>query len=177
MPVKLVADHIASQAGGFEPQRVNNWSIRITGLANADVIELSLSNFTPPKRNIEPLTIPYQNEERKVATRATYDNAPLTIRDYVDSETWRILWEWQEQVHNSETGAIGLASEYKKEGVLYYYGPNGQFERTWILQGIWPTSVGGSDLDQGGTEQNLITMEMAVDKWIADNLSAVGGGT
>jgi hypothetical protein len=172
MPVKLSADHIAAQAGGFEPQRNNHWSVRITGLADPNVIELSLKTFDPPKRNIDPITIEYGNEDRKVAGRVTYDNASLAVRDYVDAKTWKTLWDWQETVHNSGTGAIGFASAYKKEGTLYLYAPDGTKERRWRAVGLWPSNITSASWDQSGNEANELTCDLVCDKLFADQLTA-----
>ena len=69
MPFQVHAGHIAAQAGGYEPQRTNNYSVRITGLSGfnggTDVIELSLATFDPPSRNIATVPIPFGNEEGK----------------------------------------------------------------------------------------------------------------
>jgi len=165
MPMQMHAGHIAAQAGGFEPQRTNHFSVRITGLEGADNLELSISGTAPPRRTIEVITIPYANENRKVASRVNYENWTLQVRDYVDKSIWGILWRWQELVHNSDTGVIGLASRYKKQGYLYLYSPDGTKRRTQELYGLFPISVSpGADFSMESAEQVVLAMELSVDK-------------
>lgn len=160
-----VAKRIAEQNGKFEPLRVNHWALRIYGVEgmNSDVIELALNTFSPPSQTIEPLEIPYANENRKVAGRVTRDNLTLTVRDYVGQKVYEGIKEWEKKVFNSETGYLGLAANYKKQGQLIQFGPDGKEERTIKVNGIWPSKVSMNDLDQGGSDQVLITVELVMD--------------
>lgn len=47
----ISADHIAAQAGAFEPQRKNNFTLQISipGGGNAKVIQQSLDSFPFPR--------------------------------------------------------------------------------------------------------------------------------
>lgn len=168
MPITLTAAHVAPEGGQYEPQRNNNWVVSITNLAQAEIITLSLIKFTQPNREITEIVIPYGNEERKVAGRVKYDEATLVLKDYVDKSTWGVLWAWQEQIHNSVTGAIGLARNYKKHGYLQYYWPDGSFSRSWTLLGLWPKKTTPTSLDQGGSEVVELSTTMACDKAIPE---------
>lgn len=164
MAMKMDAGHIAAQGGGFEPQRTNHFSVRISGLEGADMLELSLAGASPPKRTLDVITIHYGNESRKVAGKANYDNWTLNIRDYVDKSIWGILWRWQELVHNTDTGVIGYASRYKKQGFLYLYSPDGTKQRTWELIGLFPISISPNEFSMETAEQVVLSLELSVDK-------------
>lgn len=169
MPMQMSADHIAAQAGGFEPQRVNHWVLAIEIDGNAELLELSLATFDPPSRTIEPLEVAYANENRKVAARVTYDNVSLVVRDYVSQSVFTMLWNWQEQVHNSATGEFGMATDYKKRGTVTLYAPNNQVSRQLFCQGVWPSKLTHNTLDQGGSDQVQITVDIVVDKMTTDD--------
>lgn len=180
MPRNLDARHIASQDGGYEPQRTNQWSIRISAIgqnggvnrSSSDVIEASLHNFTPPKQNITELAIPYGNSEVKVAGRVEMENMTLVLKDFVDVGTWQVFWDWQQLVYNHQTGGIGYASAYKREGLIYLYAPDGTKERRFRAVGIWPSQITPSDFDMTGAEQNLLTVNMVTDAIRAEQLVA-----
>ena len=130
MPELLSADHIGNAAGGFEPQRTNNFEIRITPPGgNADILQLSIKAFPLPKQETSVIEIPYGNELRKVAGRTTYANLEATFHDYVDQQTLQELNEWRKLVYDPATGNVGLAWRYKVEGTLVMFAPDGSFER------------------------------------------------
>lgn len=164
MPFDFSADHIAAAAGGYEPQRLNHFSILFAGLPQSDVIEKSLLSFQPPNREISEITIPYANEDRKVAGKVTVSEASLVIVDYSDKDTWQTFHDWLNLVHNVRTGALGLASEYKKEGIVSYYGPNGERKRSWTCQGCWPKSVQPEQFSMDSGERNNLTVPLCVDR-------------
>lgn len=169
MPANFSADHIAAQAGGFEPQRLNHYSIRFSGLGQSDIIEQSLLNFTPPHREVSKVTIPYANEERHVAGKVTTTDMNLVIVDYTDKDTWKDFNDWLNLVHDPRTGAIGMASQYKKEGTISYYGPNGENRRTWKAIGCWPMSVQPAQFGMDNAEKNELTVPLACDKCVPES--------
>lgn len=172
MPVQLHADHIAGEAGGFEPQRVNHWSVRFTGVTDANILQLSLQDFTPPKEVISSIAVPYGNREVKVAGRVTVDQASISFKDFVNANTWQVLYAWFLQTHNPFTGTIGFASEYKKRATLIYAGPDGTHERQWSMRGCWLSRCDASQLDQSGDSVHLLSATLEVDRMIPINLVA-----
>jgi hypothetical protein len=160
------SDHIAAEAGTFEPQRQNNWSLEITlDEADKDVIIASLvSSALPPESNDE-VEIQYQNEKRYVAGQATFETIPLTLVDYVDVETRNAILRWRLQVYNPETGAIGLAKDYKKRGSIIMTAPDGSTERVCRLVGLWPSAVPNpGTLDMSGSDKVMIEVTLRYDK-------------
>jgi hypothetical protein len=177
MPELLSADHIAAQQvnsySAFEPQRKNNFTLRITvpGVEGT-VIQQSLHSFPFPKEANEPIIVNFGNEQRKVAGRATYDNLQLVVKDYADRPVMKTLIAWRRKVYTPADGKIHLASEYKANGNVDMFAPDGTLVRTWDLKGIWPSSMdpGGGAMDENS--QNLITITLAIDKALeGQNLS------
>lgn len=164
MAFDFSADHIAAQDGGYEPQRLNHFSVRFAGLGQSEVIEKSLLSWTPPSREIAEVVIPYANEDRKVAGKVTITEANMVVVDYCDKDTWKDFHDWLDLVHDVRTGAIGLASSYKKEGTANYYGPDGEKKRGWNCVGCWPKSVSPEQFSMDNGERNNLTVPMSVDK-------------
>ena len=169
MPFNFNADHIAAQSGGFEPQRLNHFTIQFAGLGSADVIESSLLNFQMPTSEIQEVVIPYGNEDRKVAGKATVSEMSLTIVDYVDKDTWGAFNEWKNQVYNARSGEIGWAKDYKREGTVTLYGPKGEKTRRWKCIGCWPRSITPEQFTQESAERNNLTVALSCDKVLPES--------
>jgi len=171
MAFDFTADHIAAATGGYEPQRLNHFTVRFANLGPAEILEKSLSQWTPPTRSISEVVIPYANEDRKVAGRVTVSDATMVIVDYCDKDTWAEFDKWLNLVHNPQTGAIGLASAYKKEGSANYYGPDGTLKRSWTVIGCWPKTLSTENFSMDSGERNNLSCTISVDKVIPAGLT------
>lgn len=163
MPETVSADHIAAQNGAFEPQRRNNFTLRIEVGENR-IIQRSLDAFPLPKEANEVISVNYGNEARKVAGRVTFDDLELVLKDFVDTPTAEAMIAWRRLVYNPDTGAIGNAADYKKEGEVVMFAPDGSRERSWRLMGIWPSRLDPGSGDMNAAEANKITTTLTVDK-------------
>jgi len=172
MVQKMDAQHIAAGAGGFEPQRVNNFMLRCTppGAGNTQVIELALQAFPFAKSVTAVETIAYLNEERKYAGRTTFPNGELVLKDYVDQDTLRVMMDWRKKVFDPTTGRTGLASAYKVDAHVLMFGPDGNNERKWELQGVWPSEDNAGSGAMGDASHNLLTFVMVVDLIVPENV-------
>jgi len=178
MPVAISAAHIAAAGGAFEPQRQSNFMLHLEapggGGGNRNALQLSLQAFPFPKYEIAVGITRYMNEERKWASNATFQNLQATFKDYVDTATASILASWSRLVFNPDTGAIGLASEYKSQGFVQLFAPNGTGIRSWKLIGVWPSNFNfGEGNMEGQATQNLIQVTFAIDQMVPENLGAV----
>jgi len=174
----LNADHIGQVGGGFEPQRTNNILFTVTGLAgnDNDVITLSFTSGPLPKMSITPIEVRYLNQTRKFAGTVVYEDVPMIFNDYVDQETATVLANWFYLAHNPLSGKTALARDYKKNGRLTLYGPQGTFDREWEIQGAWISNYDPGDADMEGEDRVRITATITIDKavYIPSNLSATG---
>jgi len=158
----ISADHIAKQSGAFEPQRKNNFTVRIS--AGASMIQLALDSFPLPKESNGIIDINYGNEVRKVAGIATFENLELVVKDFADQPVMESLVTWRKQVYDASTGEIGLAKEYKQQGEVTMMAPNGSLLRTWRLEGCWPSSMDPGGGDMNANENNKITVVITIDR-------------
>lgn len=159
------ADHIAAQNGAFEPQRKNNFTLRID-VGNGNVVQRSLDSFPLPKGGNEEIAVNFGNEVRKVAGRAIFDNLELVLKDFVDTPAAQGMIAWRKQVYDPTSGAIGWARNYKKEGEVVMFGPDGTRERAWRLIGCWPSRMDPGGGDMNAAENNKITTVITIDKAI-----------
>jgi len=174
----MTADHIGAAGGGFEPQRANNFMLELTPPGgDGRIIQQSLSEFPFPKEASEEIAIPYINEIRKVAGRTTYEDLDLVLNDYVDQDTAAQIEGWRRLVYvpeagaagpaapgGGESGSVGWAKDYKVDGSLILFGPDGTVERTWTLVGVWPKAFNMGSGSMEGSERVKITCTLAIDK-------------
>lgn len=163
----MTANHISGGggAGAYEVQRQNNFLLSIdlpTG--GSDVIELTLKEADLPRVEVEFIEIHYLNESRKLAGKAKVDDFAFSVHDVVDRNVANALYEWWTKVYDPTTGAINPSSQYKKDATLTLLSPDGQNERTWTLQGVWPSKVDMGKGDMSKADPVAIAVTLKVDK-------------
>lgn len=181
MPIKdLTSAHLAAQSGMFEPQRGNNALLRIydlrgdiSGAKGESILTLSLQSFPLPTVTVEPLETFWVNEKRKIPGMVTFEDMEVVYKDFVDVGTAHVLKSWHEQVYNPYTGKIGLARNYKKEGMVELFAPDGSFSRYYSLQGVWPSTFNPGTIDMTSAEPVVITMTLVIDKAFASQKPSV----
>jgi len=138
--MEIVNSHIAGSTGSFEPQRKNNFMLRLASPrgVNLALIELSLKSFPFPGMTLEKGETPYWNEVRTWAQGpAKCENVELKLNDYVDQQTADAMCDWHRLVFDPETGKMGLVKDYKVQGDLILFAPDGSQERIWVVSGVW----------------------------------------
>lgn len=161
MPLAIGPMHLSNNRT-FEVQRTNNFEVVFEGLS--EDITLSVSSFSPVNISNEPIELSYGNSKVKVAGQAAFDDASLVVNDYIVADIEKQLNDWRNQVFNPETMTIGWAEDYKRNGRLYQYGPDGTVQRVWRLIGAWPTGLEMSEFNYEGSDKKQVTMPMAVDQ-------------
>jgi hypothetical protein len=175
MPIEN--NQILQAQGGFEPQRKNNWILQInssavTGFTSNDFY-LALKSFPFPKEENPTKRIRWFNESRTYAgSLGDFSDISLQLHDYLDANTAMIIYNWRRLVWDPANSTVGLAANYKMNGMLYLAPPNAASipdiigsSRTWYLQGIWPTYVDFGELDlTSEADEVLITCQLAIDR-------------
>jgi len=169
MALDFSADHIASADGGFEPQRGNNFviSVALGGAgfsSDPTMIQLAMRAFSLPVGRNEVHRIKHGNTTKKVAGGHDVEDFSLTLRDYVDQDVRKLLLEWRTLVYNVDTGAMGLASAYKKIATAIVSDPGGGNQRKCKLFGIWPPADPPGGFSMDNTEPIDMEMPFVVDK-------------
>ncbi len=160
------ADHIAQEAGSFEPQRQNNFDIEIPlDGADRDLIQMGAHGFTLPQQSNPPVIVEFQNEKRKVAGAVEIDEGNLMLKDFIDQDVRGAILRWRKEVYDPVTGNIGLATNYKRTGNLILKGPDGSSERVAKLIGMWPSADPTIEVThEGGQEKLLMECPIQIDK-------------
>lgn len=155
----------------YEVQRTNNFRFVIdlseitnaTGSNSGEIIELACSATGLPSTSNDPIEVDYGNSQVKVAGKATTDDIEVTVNDFIEPDVEAILYAWRMKVYNPSTGKVGWAVNYKKQARIIQYGPNGEVQRGWIIDGVWPTTLSLGDLDYSSGDKKQISMTLSVD--------------
>ena len=85
----------------------------------------------------------------------------------MNGETAEIFRRWRLAVYNPDDGVISYAYQYKVNGDLLFFGPDGEQKRLWQLIGMWPKRVkyGSGEMGSSATP-NEIEIEFEIDKYI-----------
>ena len=158
----LNADHIAAQSGGFEPQRKNNFNLRL--VVGGEIIQQALQSFPLPQEASEVIRINRNNRKSKVSGIVDYDDLTLVLKDYADKPVMAKLLEWRRKVWDPKEEKIGLPSKYRCNGDVVMSAPDGTSVRRWELKGVWPSKVNPGGGDMESNTQNLITVTLVVEK-------------
>jgi hypothetical protein len=130
----------------------------------ANIPPLAVITCLLPNNNNDPVEVPLGNEKAFVAGKANFDGGDITLRDSVDIAVANVVMEWRRQVYDERTGRIGRPSEYKKDGILQQFTPDGTLVRTWTLSGCWIQAINWGTLDYGTAEIQQITCTIQYDK-------------
>jgi hypothetical protein len=161
MPKAIGAMHL-SNSKNFEAQRVNNFEVTFEGLD--DDFVLSVESFPLPSISTPPIVIAHGNSKIKVAGQSEVEDGELTIVDYVTADIEDKMYQWQKKVYDPETDKIGWAADYKRNGTVYQYAPDGTHVRTWTIKGAWPSSVKYGDMNNETSETKKISATISYDK-------------
>lgn len=162
-----LSDLTANAIDLLEPQRqcTGQLTLNLSTIGiDSTVIQLAMKGFPMPKRIVNKIQVPHLNENRFFAGKPAYDDMTLTFTDFIDNDVAGAIEKWWVRVVNSKTGKIGWARQYKVGATATQYGPNGQYDRNWTLQGCFPTSFDPGDMDNGSDDAVQVTLVISVDK-------------
>jgi len=167
----LNADHLAYMGKStLEPQRTNNFTVIFTlpASVNGDpvLLQQAMDAFPIPKESNNPIVIKYGNEERKVAGVAEWDSIEFKIKDFIDKPIITLIMSWFDKVYDARTGIIGYTHQYKTQGTVFAFGPDGQHSRTFLLKGLWPVKVNPGEGSMADNTNNIVTVTMRADKCV-----------
>lgn len=152
---------------GYELQRKNNFEFSVPGVADNDrLLTLSVISCALPTETNDVITVNYGNTNVKVAGVFNTEGGNLTVRDFLQKDMEKAIDDWRSSVYNKDTDAIGFAADYKKQARVVQYAPDGTYERTWKLIGVWPSQVSYGDLSNTDGNPKEIQITLQYDKAI-----------
>ncbi len=144
-------------------RKTNNFVVHITDITEGNHLDLVIQNFPIPKVELSVIEVRHGNDALKFAGQATWTGGELRVIDTLSRDELDALLGWYEQTYNPNTGAIGLASEYKKNGYVSEFASDGRYIRSWPINGIWLSNLNPGDLDAGNAEAKYLSFTVQVD--------------
>ncbi len=160
----------------YEPLRKNTWEVYISGI---DTV-LSAVNCKPPQTVLTPAEIYHFNERTKFATLPNPSDFEIMVMDVVSPQVVQQLWTWFKQVYDPNTGIMGYASDYKRQGTLLLYDVKAQSViRTWTCMGLFLTTspVPDEGFDYSSNEPVHINMKLSCDRCTLDGAGTLTNGS
>ena len=142
----------------YEPKRVNRFFAEFAGELGIEVWKVQ--KFKRPSMKINPVAIPFMNEQNYVAGRYTWDALSIDFLDTIGPSTSQQLMEWVRLHAESLTGRMGYAAGYKKDILLKALDPTGVEVEKWFLEQCMITSIDFGDNDYSSDELTKITIEV-----------------
>jgi len=143
-----------------EPIRGNLFELFLTKLPN---VTLHTKTFSTPNWSVSPIEINYFNHKYKIAGATDIPNITLEVYDTIEPDQLKEIWDWWKKIYDPATGELGFASEYKSTGTLNQYNSKGQFQREWLLEGVFPVNINPGSLDYSSFDPLAISIEMSID--------------
>lgn len=176
MALQLGAYHMIDR-NEWEPQRTNNFEIQFPGLGNltsidqgialpgnaTDLLTLSVKSVSYPSTQINKLQVFYGNNSINFAGKPEYTDVEIVVNDFIGIQTERIIMAWSKKVYDPKNETIGWASDYKRDGYLMEYSPDGTVVRRTQLRGCFPGTVSPGGFDNTGNDIREISVTFYCD--------------
>lgn len=155
----MSADHLSSSKD-YEVQRTNNFMV-VINIDDANHLNLAVESFPLPTIGNEIIELYYGNTNVKVAGKRTKENGDVVIKDFIGADTEALIEKWRREIYNPITNENGWTVDYRKDGMLYEFSPDGSIARKWKLSGCNPRSVSYGELSNDGSDKKQITIGMS----------------
>lgn len=157
---KFNANHLGSTKR-YQVQETMWYEVHIGG-TSTDLTFLTIGCTLPESSN-PVVDVPFGNSTAKVAGKREYGSGQIQIYDAIVADVEKQLVEWQNQVYDQRTGAMGWVDEYKRDMSIVQYGPDGTYERTWTLEGVWPSTISYGEMSGQGADKKIIRITFEYD--------------
>lgn len=113
-------------------------------------LTLAVKTCPIPKTVTEQLELSYGNETVFLAGKTKADGTwDVVFRELVKADVVGTLQVWRRAVYNEETRSMGDPSDYKQNGFVIRYNPDGTIRDKIQVEGVFPLSI---DLGEGDYE-------------------------
>lgn len=147
----------------YQIQGKNHFEVQFDNTVWSEDLTLLVKSFPLPKETTDVNTIDHFNQQIKLAGKTTFDGGELVIHDAIEKDVEIMFRAWRNRVYNASKGIVGYASDYKINGLVIEYSPNGETFRKWKLIGCWPSTVNYGDLDYETGGYKSITATIVYD--------------
>jgi len=145
-------------------QEESQWVVKSTDAV--DVLDFSVVSFAAPHFTQEEIPIKKNNSTIYFAGVPTFEAGSLVINDFYGADGKSILLAWQALSYDVNNDSIPNASNYKMNGVVYEYLPDGQLVRYWELKGCWIKGLSEDGWNAESGSKKTVTATIRFDRAI-----------
>lgn len=157
---KFNAKHLGNSKR-YQVQETCWYEIVIGGLSQ-DLTFLTQSCSLPEVSN-PAIEVGYGNSTAKVAGKREYGSGNFVFMDAMVADIESQLVNWQKSIYDPATGKMGWCTDYKHDITITQYGPDGTYERTWKMEGCWPSNISYGEMSGDAADKKTITVTMEYD--------------
>lgn len=160
MATQFDARHLSSTRN-TQVQMTNWYKIQVPTFND---LTLMVRSCSLPTISTPAVDLPYGNSRAKVPGQAQYSDGQVTFMDAIKMDIEKQLIQWQDKVYNHNTGAMGWVDEFKHDVDITQYGPDGTCERSWRLEGAWPSSINYGTMSGDNSSAKQIQVTLSYDR-------------
>ena len=145
-------------------RKTNNFIVHIEDITDdGNSLDLVIQQAFLPQVSLNVLEFRRGNDAKRLAGVASFQGGSITILDTLSREEYDVLADWFAGTYDPETGAIGLASEYKKKGFITEFAADGRYQRRWTVNGMWISEFQPGALDASGSDMKQVAVTIQID--------------
>lgn len=136
---------------------------RIPGGGLPEDILFSAEKATVPQSKNDPMKIPWMNSEYKIPSITTYEDITVGLRVSIQNNMriYDLIYKWYQMIYNPATGIQQTPSTTMTDGKISLLDYSGNTIKTWSVAHMFPTNCGGTDLDRGSPEKQVMNITFA----------------
>ncbi len=144
-------------------------------LANADFkVPFMVKSAQIPSSTVGGIEVPYFGRKLKYAGDRTFEDWSVTVINDEDFGIRNSLEAWSNAINTHDTNIRSLPQNYKSNGIVTHYGKDGNPLRSYIFEGMYPSTINSIDL---GWDQNDAIEEFQVtftyDFWRVEGVTGI----
>lgn len=100
-----------------------------------------------PESTVGQYVVPYFGREVKYAGDRTFADWSVTIINDEDFAIRNAMEAWSNSINSHDSNVRGLPQDYKSNGLITQFSKDGTPLRTYVFEGMFPTSIEGIQMD------------------------------
>lgn len=127
-----------------------------------------------PESTVGQYVVPYFGRQVKYAGDRTFAPWTVTVINDEDFAIRNAMEEWMNFINSHDSNSRGLPQQYKSNAQITQFSKDGSPLRTYVFEGMFPTSIDGISMDWSQTdsiEEFSITFEY--DLWKVEGNTGV----
>lgn len=130
---------------------------------NPEDIRFSAETASVPQSTNDIMTVPWMNSEYKIPGITKYEDITVNFRisEQNDMRIYNVLYNWYRMIYNPSTGVQLPPNETFSDGKITLLNYQGESVKEWDIFNMFPTNMGGTALDRGNAEKQVMTIKFA----------------